>query len=208
MSTYFFDMLEGLHRWCALGQSQTYPSQLLQVQSWLNEHLPSPPETEAGWLQQWRTPVADWWPMTLPTDWEPAWRLLSRQEATLTVEALMYLDSHRPGVPAAMLAIPSASVPAAAPSSPVSEMAALSAFFEDEPSLSEVDGPPRWNMQDLVTCATREVARRERLYPHLVHQGRLSPEEAELELSQMRALQAYLLAKLKEGDVPQQQVLF
>jgi hypothetical protein len=37
---------------------------------------------------------------------------------------------------------------------------------------------------------------------------RLSPEEAELELSQMRAVQAYLLAKLQAGELPQQQVLF
>jgi hypothetical protein len=63
-------------------------------------------------------------------------------------------------------------------------------------------------MQDLVTCVTREVSRRERLYPHLVHQKRLSPEEAELELSQMRSVQAYLLARLQAGEVPQQQVLF
>jgi hypothetical protein len=63
-------------------------------------------------------------------------------------------------------------------------------------------------MQDLVTCVTREVSRRERLYPHLVHQKRLSPEEAEFELSQMRSVQAYLLARLQAGEVPQQQVLF
>ncbi len=207
MSTYIFDMLEGLHRWCVMGQGQTYPSQLLQAQSWLNDHLPSPPETEAGWLQLWRLPVADWWPMALPVDWEPTWRLLSRQEATLTVEALMYLDSHRPGVPAAMLALPA--VPAApASSSPLPEVASQTVWLDDDPMLPDMPDAPRWNMQDLVTCAAREVARRERVYPHLVHQRRLSPDEAELELSQMRSVRAYLLAKLKSGDMPQQQVLF
>ncbi len=189
MSTYFFDMLEGLHRWCVMGQGQVYPTQLIEAQSWLNGQLPSPPETEVDWQQQWRTPVAAWWPMPLPEDWEPDWRLLSRQESTLTVEALMYLDKHRPGVPAAMLPPPTLAVP-----------------FDDEPVLPA--SPPRWNMQDLVTCVTREVARRERVYPHLVYQKGLSPETAELELSQMRSIQAYLLDKLKAGDMPQQQVLF
>lgn len=197
MSAYFFDMLEGLHRWCVMGQGQEYPTQLIQAQSWLNEQLPSPPETEADWLQQWRTPVAEWWPMALPEDWEADWRLLSRQEATLTVEALMYLDTHRPGVPAAMLP-PHSPLVAQVPSQPV--------LCDDEPIPPA--SPPRWNIQDLVTCVTREVGRRERIYPHLVHQRRLSPEEAELELSQMRSVQAYLLAKLQAGDLPQQQVLF
>lgn len=208
MSAYFFDMLEGLHRWCVMGQGQTYPSQLLQVQSWLNEHLPSPPETEADWLEQWRTPVSDWWPMTLPADWESAWRLLSRQEATLTVEALMYLDAHRPGVPAAMLALPVAPARSTASSLAMPEMPSLRDWLDDEPTLPDVEPSARWNMQDLVMCVAREVARRERVYPQLIHQRRLSPDEAEQELSQMRSLRAYLLAKLKAGDMPQQQVLF
>lgn len=198
MSTYFFDMLEGLHRWCVMGQDPAYPAQLAQVQSWLSKQLPSPPETAADWLQQWHTPVAAWWPMSLPEDWEPHWRLLSRRECTLTAEALMYLDQHRPGVAAAMLP------PSPSPSvAPVSSPSTLSA---DEPAPPA--SPPRWNLQDLVTCVTREVARRERLYPHLVHQKKLSPEEVELELSQMRSVRAYLLARLQAGDLPQQQILF
>jgi hypothetical protein len=36
----------------------------------------------------------------------------------------------------------------------------------------------------------------------------MTPEEAERELSQMRAVKAYLLAKLQEGVIPEQQVLF
>ncbi|ETW96836.1 MAG: hypothetical protein ETSY1_25025 [Candidatus Entotheonella factor] len=198
MSTYFFDMLEGLHRWCVMGQGQPYPAQLLQAQSWLSEQLPSPPETEADWLQMWRVPVVAWWPMSLPEGWEPDWRLLSRQEPTLTVEALMYLDQHRPEVSAAILPV--------SPSIPGEQEPSLSIMFDDESALPA--SPPRWNMQDLVTCVTREVARRERVYPHLVHQKRLSSEEAELELSQMRSVQAYLLAKLRAGELPQQQVLF
>ena len=57
-------------------------------------------------------------------------------------------------------------------------------------------------------CVTREVARRERLYPQLIHQTKLSPTDADLELSQMRAVQAYLLTRLQAGEQPQQQVLF
>jgi hypothetical protein len=68
--------------------------------------------------------------------------------------------------------------------------------------------PPQWNLQDLVTCVIREVSRRERVYPHLVYQRRMTPEEAEKELSQMRAMKAYLLAKLQEGVIPEQQILF
>jgi hypothetical protein len=198
MSTYFFDMLEGLHRWCVMGQGQTYPTQLTQAQSWLNEQLAAPPETAVDWLQQWRTPVAVWWPRALPEDWDADWRLLSRHEPTMTAEALMYLDKHRPGVPAAMLPPP--------PSPPVVPAPLMPISFTDEPVPPA--SPPRWNMQDLVTCVTREVSRRERLYPHLVHQRRLSADEAELELSQMRSVQAYLLARLQAGELPQQQVLF
>jgi hypothetical protein len=198
MSTHFFDMLEGLHRWCVMGQGQTYPTQLTQAQSWLNEHMTAPPETEVEWLQQWRTPVASWWPRALPEDWQADWRLLSRQEPTMTAEALTYLDQHRPGVTAAILPPP--------PSSSVVPALSLPLFGTDESA--PAPSPPQWNMQDLVTCVTREVSRRERLYPHLVHQKRLSPEEAELVLSQMRSVQAYLLARLQAGEVPQQQVLF
>lgn len=198
MSTYFFDMLEGLHRWCVMGQGQAYPALLIEVQSWLNEQLPSPSETEADWLQQWRTPVAEWWPIALPEDWEPDWRLLSRREPTLTVEALMYLDQHRPGVSAALLP--------ALPIRPLTPESWRSDRLAEAPTPPA--SPPRWNMQDLATCVTREVSRRERVYPHLVHQKRLTPEEADRELSQMRAVQAYLLDKLKAGDLPQQQVLF
>jgi hypothetical protein len=197
MSAYFFDMLEGLHRWCVMGQGEAYPTQLLQVQSWLKEQWATPPETEADWLTWWRTPVVAWWPTTLPEDWEADWRLLSRREPTLTVEALMYLDQHRPGVPASILP---------PPPPPVVRAPSGTGRFANESA--SPTSPPRWNMQDLVTCVTREVSRRERLYPQLVHQQRLTPEEAELELSQMRAVQAYLLARLQAGELPQQQVLF
>ncbi len=200
MSTYFFDMLEGLHRWCVMGQGQGYPTPLLQVQSWLDQQLPSPPETEADWLHLWRAPVATWWPVALPEAWKPDWRLLSRHESTLTVEALMYLEQYRPGSAAAILPPPAAPVQSVTPG--VSQAVGM----VDEPP-SQV-APPRWNMQDLVTCVTREVSRRERIYPQLVHQKRLSSEAAEIELSQMRSVQAYLLAKLQAGDLPQQQVLF
>jgi hypothetical protein len=57
-------------------------------------------------------------------------------------------------------------------------------------------------------CIAREVRRREQAYPQLVQQQRLTSAQAERELSQMRAVLTYLLARLQAGTPPQQQVLF
>ena len=195
MTESFIDLLEGLHRWCVEGQGATLPDQLAQAQHWLAKQLPSPPTTQDDWLALWRTPLGEWWPMPLPDGWGAQYRLLSRHESTLTAEALTLLEAYRPKALATVL--PTPTCPPPAPERP--------AMCTVEPSEPE---PPQWNLQDLVTCVIREVARRERVYPHLVYQHRMTPEEVEKELSQMRAVKAYLLAKLQEGVIPEQQVLF
>jgi hypothetical protein len=195
MTESFIDLLEGLHRWCVEGQGAILPAQLVQAQGWLAHQLPSPPATQDDWLALWRTPLEEWWPAPLPDGWGAQCRLLSRHESTLTAEALTVLEAYRPQAFAAAL-------PNSPCSSPASVMSATCAV---EPPSS---APPQWNLQDLVTCVIREVSRRERVYPHLVSQHRMAPEEAEKELSQMRAVKTCLLAKLQEGVIPEQQVLF
>jgi hypothetical protein len=191
----FIDLLEGLHRWCVDGQGATLPAQLAQAQHWLAKQLQSPPATQDDWLALWRTPLGEWWPAPLPAGWGSHCRLLSRHESTLTAEALTILEVYRPKAFAAALPNPPGSPPASV----------IPARCAVEPPPPE---PPQWNLQDLVTCVIREVSRRERVYPHLVYQRRMTPEEAEKELSQMRAIKAYLLAKLQEGVIPEQQILF
>lgn len=194
METQVLDLVEGLHRWCVADQGPALPTLLTRAQAWLAQQLQPVPATEADWLALWRMPLHVWWPTTLPAGWERDWRLLSRQEATLTAEALSYLETHRSGVMATVL-----------PSTPGSAPVLPTALKTREAS-SKV--PSRWSLDDLVTCVIREVRRREHTYPQLIQQQRLTPEQAELELSQMRAVQAYLLARLQEGAPPQQQVLF
>jgi hypothetical protein len=195
MTESFIDLLEGLHRWCGDGQEANLTAQLVQAQRWLAKQLPSPPVTQDDWLTLWRTPLEEWWPVPLPDGWGSHCRLLSRHESTLTAEALTVLETYRPEAFAAALPEP----PGAAPASVLLPLC---------PVAPPPPAPPQWNLQDLVTCVIREVSRRERVYTHLVHQHRMTPEEAERELSQMRAVKAYLLAKLQEGVIPEQQVLF
>jgi len=195
MTESFVDLLEGLHRWCVDGQGVTLPAQLVQAQRWLTKQLPSPPATQDDWLALWRTPLGEWWPAPLPDGWGTQGRLLSRHESTLTVEALTLLEAYRPKAVVAALPNPPCSPPASV----------IPARCAVEPPPPE---PPQWNLQDLVTCVIREVSRRERIYPHLVYQRRMTREAAEKELSQMRAVKAYLLAKLQEGVIPEQQILF
>lgn len=194
METQFLDLVEGLHRWCVAGQGTTLPGLLAQAQAWLAPQLQPTPASAADWLTLWRTPLEEWWPCPLPAAWEAPWRLLSRREATLTAEALIYLETHRPeAVAAGQPSTPhGAPLPSAAPETRVAS-----------PNIS-----PRWGLDDLVMCVTREVRRREQAYPQLVQQQRLTPEQAERELSQMRAVLTYLLTRLRQGTPPQQQVLF
>ena len=194
METQFLDLVEGLHRWCVAGQDAILPGLLSQAQVWLAPQLQPTPASNTDWLALWRSPLQDWWPMPLPAAWEASWRLLSRREATLTAEALTYLDAHRPGATAV-----------GRPAAP--HVAPLSSGASTPPEATPA-GLPRWSLDDLVMCVTREVRRREQAYPHLVQQQRLTSAQAEQELSQMRAVLAYLLTRLREGTLPQQQVLF
>jgi hypothetical protein len=193
MEIQFLDVVEDLHRWCAAGQSHTQPDLLTQTKTWLLPQLQPPPTRDAEWLTLWQTPLAQWWPMALPAGWEAHWSLLSRREATLTAEALTYLETYRPGIVAALLTTPQ---PLPLPAVP-------------PPSHPSTSGTSlRWTLDDLVMCVNREVQRRDQVYPHLVQQHRLTSEQAEQELSQMRAVLTYLLDQLREGTRPQQQVLF
>ena len=194
MTDFFLDLLDGLHRWCVAGQSEALPERLIQAQAQLAAQLSEPPTTLEGWRTLWQSPLGEWWPPPLPTNWPSTAHLLSRREATLTVDALMMLEEQRPGAIASAL-----------PSAPVSTQSGPSLT---SPTIEAVATPAEWNLQDLVTCVIREVQRRERVYPQLVHQKRLEPEQAQAELSQMRAVKSYLLSKLQEGLTPQQQVLF
>jgi len=151
-----------LPRWCITGQGATLPGLLTQAQAWLVPQLQPTPANAADWLELWRTPLATWWPLTLPAAWEGHWRLLSRREATLTAEALAYLETHRPGAiavdkPAAPDPLP---LPIAVP--------------ETHPTAPDM--MPRWSLNDLVMCVTRELRRREQAYPQLVQKQRLTSE--------------------------------
>jgi hypothetical protein len=65
------------------------------------------PRDETGWHQLGARAVD--WLTPLPTGWVPYWQNLSPRERTLTVEALDYLDDHRPSaVAAALLTSPTA----------------------------------------------------------------------------------------------------
>ncbi len=194
MEAPFLDLVEGLHRWCVSGQVPTLPALLSQAQVWLVPQLQPAPATTAAWLVLWRTPLGGWWPTALPAEWETEWRLLSRQETTLTPEALSYLETQRPGVMAAALPVPSPPTPLPATALPE--------------RVETPEAPAHWNLADLVTCVIREIRRREQVYPELVHQQRMTPAQAEQELHQMRAVQTYLLANLRQGTPPQQQDLF
>jgi hypothetical protein len=51
-----------------------------------------------------------------------------------------------------------------------------------------------------ITCARREIAFRERVYPRFIEQGKLKPDKAEHELAAMRAVLATLLEVHKEQN--------
>jgi hypothetical protein len=152
--TDFLDLLEAFHHWCVNGDR----TRLERCQAWL-ETVGAFPRDETGW-HQLGTGTVDWL-TPLPTGWEPHWRMLSPRERTLTVDALEYLDTHRPGAVAAALP-PS---PTAAP-----ESTALG------------DVPVHWSLNDVMDCVSREVQRRESQYPIQMQQGLLSAKQALQEL--------------------------
>ena len=47
---------------------------------------------------------------------------------------------------------------------------------------------PRYTAEDKARCAEREIGQRERVYPRLVAQGRLTPERARIEIDLMREI--------------------
>ena len=53
------------------------------------------PHDIPGW-HRLGTDALDWLD-ALPADWEPHWRILSPRLTSLTVEALEFLEAHRPG---------------------------------------------------------------------------------------------------------------
>ena len=202
MMELFLDLLEGLHRWCVVGQGEDLPVQLVQARSHLAAKLQICPTSETEWISLWQAPLGTWWPTSLPESWSGLNCLLSRRESTLTVEALLLLEEHRPGIVMLVLR-----------EEVVHQLPSVgNAGSEGKTGRGGVKGPiattPQWNLQDLVMCVVREVSRRERSYPHLIHQYRLTEAQAQQELSQMRAVQSYLLSKLREGITPEQQVLF
>jgi len=178
--TDFLDLLEAFHHWCVSGDR----ARLEHGQAWL-ETVVAMPRDETGWHQlgiravDWLTP--------LPTGWEPHWRILSPRERTLTVDALDYLDTHRPGAVAA--ALPTS--PTAAPEST---------------SLGDV--PVHWSLSDVIACIRREVQWREAQYPIQVQQGRLSTEQALQELGQMKAALSILTSMRERGQDARQGTLF
>lgn len=57
-------------------------------------------------------------------------------------------------------------------------------------------------LREEIACIRRELALRERVYPHQVANGRMKPAEAELELSRMRAVLARLHELQAAQDAP------
>ena len=178
--THFLDLLEALHHGCVSGDR----TRLAHCQAWL-ETVVALPRDETGWHQLGAGPVD--WLTPLPIGWEPQWRILSPRERTLTVDALEYLDAHRPGAVAAALP-PS---PTAAPEAPP--------FW---------DVPVHWSLSDVMDCIRREVQRRKAQYPIQMQQGLLSAEQALQELGQMKAALTILTSMQERGQDARQGTLF
>lgn len=178
--TDFLDLVEAYHHWCVTGDC----TRLEHCQEWLASAV-EPPRDETGW-QQLGTHAVDWL-VPLPMDWEPHWRLLSPRERTLTVEALDYLEAHRPGA-----------VGAALPLSPP--------LAPEPAALFEV--PVHWSLGDVIDCVSREVEQRKTQYPAQVEQGQLPLEQAQQELGQMTAALSILTAMSEQGQDARQGILF
>ena len=179
--TEFLDLLEAYHHWCVKGDS----TRLKDCGPWLST-LTRVPTDEAGW-HCLGTDAIDWL-VPLPAAWEPNWPILSPREMTLTVEALDYLETRRSGAIAAALSL--------AHESPSPE----SPWFESV--------PVNWSLGDVLACVEREVARREAAYPGAVGQGRLTTEQARLELGQMKAAAMILRSMQDKGQDARQGTLF
>ncbi len=163
------------------------------------------------------------WLVPFPSGWEPQWRMLLLRQMSLTVEALEYLEAHRPGAIAAAITpppqtqappslapvlsppVPLSSSKPPAPPSPAPEP--LPATFKPPPSiLSAV--PVHWGLTDVINCVSREVQKREATYPSLVSQGRLSIDRAKQEIGQMKAALHILIEMRDKGQDARQRNLF
>lgn len=207
--TDFLDLLEAYHHWCVKEDC----SRLEACQAWL-QTLTTVPSDEMGW-HRLGTGALDWL-VPFPPDWEPPWRMLSARQMSLTVEALEYLEAHRPGAIAAAIALPP---PAAAPPSPISLPPSPIAIespptpIKSPPASEQVpsilsDVPVHWGLTDVINCVSREAQKREAIYPKLVSEGRLSPDRARQELGQMKAALQILLEMRDKGEDARQRALF
>lgn len=179
--TEFLDLLEAYHHWCVSGNR----TRLERCREWLAADIPVP-TNEMEWHRLGTQAIN--WLVPLPAGWEPNWHMLSPREMTLTVDALDYLETRRPG------AIAGAFSQEDAPPVPVS------------PLLQDV--PSNWSLSDVLACVEREVARREADYPREVQQGRLPADRARQEVGQMKAAAIILKAMADKGLDSRQETLF
>ncbi len=207
--TAFLDLLEAFHHWCVNSDL----SRLQSCQGWL-ETMTTVPTDEMGW-HQLGTGAVDWL-VPFPPRWEPHWRLLSARQMTLTVEALEYLEAHRPGaIAAAMTPLPQAAVRPASVAVPPSHISiqAPQAPAQPPPQPTQADSilsdvPVHWGLMDVIDCVSREVQKREATYPKLVNEGRLLPDRARQELGQMKAALQILMEMREQGQDARQRPLF
>jgi hypothetical protein len=108
MKDVWLNFLTQLHTWCAQDTGLPAPRALEEALTQLHQAVPCTPRPFDAELSLWRQPLGDWWDGELPPQWDPTWRVLSRQLWTLTAEALAYLERYRPGAVAAPLPWPSA----------------------------------------------------------------------------------------------------
>ena len=176
----FVNLLNRLHRWCC--SDDALPE---TPDDWFAVSSLEPPGDLDDWLRLGRKPVGEWGLATLPPDWDPSWRILSRQERTLTVEALDYLNQYAPGAVAAAL-----------PRSPVVPLSQ-----PDSPSLPNIRED--WSLDEMIRCVEREVQRREQAFRGDGREAHLTPPDAAQELSQMRAVLHHLNAQRLDDASPQ-----
>ena len=198
--TAFLDLLEAYHHWCVSGDC----SRLESCKGWLTTLTPAPSD-EMGW-HRLGTEAIDWL-TPFPAEWQPHWRMLSPRQMSLTVEALEYLEAHRPGAIAAAIDRPSQTLrPSPQQPVPLSPTPTSQGRVPSPPVLSGVS--THWSLSDVISCVNREVQKREAAYPQLVQQGRLSQDRARQELGQMQAALEILMAMRDKGQDARQQALF
>lgn len=66
----------------------------------------------------------------------------------------------------------------------------------------------RYSLEELITCAGRELAMRERVYPERVTGGRMRREDMQREISLMRSIVEFLQGERERRVAEQQPALF